>query len=103
MESLLYMNVARHVRHLVSQTGHGRGWAVYSDNRWHFEPLSVVRPVLAALRVPPGEIEAMLGKLALEPWVLDPAAQREYPGGRRWNPARGRVAQAPGARCATRP
>jgi hypothetical protein len=83
------MNVARHVRHLVSQIGHGCGWAVYSDKRWHFEPLSVVRPVLAALRVPPGEIEATLGRLALEPWVLiQDASQREYPGGRCWNPSR---------------
>jgi hypothetical protein len=88
MESHIYKNVARNVRHLVTPTGRGRGWAVYDGKHWHFEPLSVVRPVLAALRVPPGEIEATLGKLALEPWVLDPAAQREYPGGRVWNPPR---------------
>ena len=75
------------IRHVISQ-GTEAGWYVNINNNWIFESKSNVISVLVSQMVgfSKYEIEQMLGKSVLNPWMLvNKPFEDEYLGNRQWN------------------
>ena len=73
-------------RHLVSPNGDDIGWAVASDGRWHYEPLTHVRAALTAMGMGTKDINHTIGGSVFKPWrIVNKPFQPEYPGDREWN------------------
>lgn len=74
------------VRHLVAISDTDAGWVLFSDGKWHFEPLTHVKAALAAAGLIPKELSQAIGGSVFKPWrLVNKPFQPEYPGDREWN------------------
>lgn len=74
------------IRHLVSESNQDMGWAVKSNQAWHVEPLSHIKPALQSMGMKPNEANVVIGASIFKPWIMvNRPFQPEYLGDRQWN------------------
>lgn len=75
------------VRHIVSEQRADLGWMLNSNDMFRREPIHHVKVALRSLGHSAADVETIVGRATLNPWVIvNKPFQPEYPGGREWNP-----------------